>query len=320
MGSCLRHRRFDLVPRGYDRNPKTVGGFFRRNAADDQRRHARLSLAQAEGARNLAWVQAAFGAEFGEREKRARPQEHASGRPSDGQHTQKYGRFPFAPDQNGFGGKRLEVRGREKLAIQRLEIRFRLLVPNDEPPIVNTHAVVEQRLRRRIHVNHRSRSIDSQRRLAHAIESVRQGRKRRLADGLTERGCLRQRSRQSPEDLLVSGLEGALSFRSLNRHHPESRAGMKPNSGKPRKARSINKLIVVGALQHHVRRHAVLIGKDSFAIQQQGQPARPEIVRSFYPGVSERVFIILTWIWIFITGVKLYLISINRKPILNRWI
>jgi hypothetical protein len=44
------------------------------------------------------------------------------------------------------------------------------------------------------------------------------------------------------------------------------------------------------------------------------------IIYSFYPGVSERVFIILTWIWIFITGVKLYLISINRKPILNRWI
>jgi hypothetical protein len=44
------------------------------------------------------------------------------------------------------------------------------------------------------------------------------------------------------------------------------------------------------------------------------------IIYSFYPGVSQRIFIILSWVWIFITGVKLYLVSINRKPILNRWI
>jgi len=39
------------------------------------------------------------------------------------------------------------------------------------------------------------------------------------------------------------------------------------------------------------------------------------IIYSFYPGVSQRVFIILTWVWIFITGVKLYLISKNQSGI-----
>lgn len=41
------------------------------------------------------------------------------------------------------------------------------------------------------------------------------------------------------------------------------------------------------------------------------------VIYSFYPGVSQRAFIIISWVWILITGVKLYSISTNKK---TRWI
>lgn len=44
------------------------------------------------------------------------------------------------------------------------------------------------------------------------------------------------------------------------------------------------------------------------------------IFYNFYPGVSQRAFIIISWVWILMTGVKLYLISSNEKPIQDKWI
>jgi MFS family permease len=44
------------------------------------------------------------------------------------------------------------------------------------------------------------------------------------------------------------------------------------------------------------------------------------ILFDIYPGGSQRVFFMVSWVWILLTGIKLYLISTNRKPISNRWI
>jgi hypothetical protein len=44
------------------------------------------------------------------------------------------------------------------------------------------------------------------------------------------------------------------------------------------------------------------------------------IFYNIYPGVIQRAFIIILWVWILVTGVKLYLISTNKKPIQGRWI
>lgn len=41
------------------------------------------------------------------------------------------------------------------------------------------------------------------------------------------------------------------------------------------------------------------------------------IVFDIYPGGSQRVFFIVSWIWILVTGLKLYSISTNRKPIMD---
>ncbi len=44
------------------------------------------------------------------------------------------------------------------------------------------------------------------------------------------------------------------------------------------------------------------------------------IFYNFYPGVSQRAFIIILWVWILITGVKMYLISANKRQLMGRWI
>ena len=36
-----------------------------------------------------------------------------------------------------------------------------------------------------------------------------------------------------------------------------------------------------------------------------------------YPGGSQRIFFMASWVWILVTGLKLYSISTNRKPIMN---
>jgi hypothetical protein len=41
------------------------------------------------------------------------------------------------------------------------------------------------------------------------------------------------------------------------------------------------------------------------------------IVFDIYPGGSQRVFFIVSWIWILVTGLKLYSISTNRNLIMN---
>jgi hypothetical protein len=44
------------------------------------------------------------------------------------------------------------------------------------------------------------------------------------------------------------------------------------------------------------------------------------ILFDIYPGGSQRVFFMVSWVWILVTGIKLYLISTNQKPIMKRWI
>lgn len=44
------------------------------------------------------------------------------------------------------------------------------------------------------------------------------------------------------------------------------------------------------------------------------------IVFNIYSGVSQRAFIIISWVWILMTGVKLYLISSNKNPTKGKWI
>lgn len=44
------------------------------------------------------------------------------------------------------------------------------------------------------------------------------------------------------------------------------------------------------------------------------------IFYNFYPGLTQRVIIIILWVWILITGVKLFLISHNKKSIYGKLI
>lgn len=41
------------------------------------------------------------------------------------------------------------------------------------------------------------------------------------------------------------------------------------------------------------------------------------ILYGIYPGLSQRAFLLVSWIWIGVTGLKLYIISQNQRPIMN---